>query len=486
MLPGTMTINKIAGTSYTNLTSSMSEKYGTYYRLIGILLDLALVNLSGYFAYLFTFWRENTIDMNHISMIHILLINFLWFNVTQISRLYHDIFSKDAIPTIRQSLISLTLFIVLIIALVYLIPEFTVTNKLIIYMVLVFSPMFLAGKICFLLLRRSHRSRLIEYTKVVIVGAGPVGVELGKVMESKLSMGYRVVGYFDDKPNLRAGDVYLLGKVSDCIQYVKSHGIKEVYCALPDRAIDKINKLMREADREMVRFKLVPDVKDYFKKNVNVNMLGHFPVISPRTEPLEKMNNKVFKRFFDICFSLLVVICLMSWLVPILAIFIKIGSKGPVFFKQQRSGKDNSPFWCWKFRSMRLNSDSDHMQALKGDSRITKLGAFMRKTSLDELPQFFNVLAGDMSVVGPRPHMLQHTSEYSELIDEFMVRHLVLPGITGWAQVSGHRGGTTEAGSMEARVAADIWYLENWSMLLDLKISFLTVWQVLAGHKNAF
>jgi putative colanic acid biosynthesis UDP-glucose lipid carrier transferase len=467
-------------------TNSMTEKYGTYYRLISVLVDLALLNLSGYFAYLLSLWLNNIGDALHISVVHILLINFLWFNVTQITRLYHDIFSKDAIPTVKQSLLSLLIFAVLLFSLAYILPEFTVTDTLLRYLIVSFSLLFLTGKICFLLLRRSHRARLIEYTRVVIVGAGPVGVELAKIMESKLSMGYRIVGFFDDKPNLQAGNVYILGKVEECIDYVKSHGIKEIYCALPDRAIDKINLLMRSADREMIRFKLVPDVKDYFKKNVNVKMLGHFPVISPRTEPLENMTNKVLKRCFDICFSLFILICLMSWLIPILAIWIKLDSKGPVFFKQLRSGKNNTPFWCWKLRSMRVNADSDLLQASAQDSRITRIGAILRKTSLDELPQFFNVLLGDMSVVGPRPHMVQHTTDYSGLIDEFMVRHLVLPGITGWAQVTGFRGGTATEGSMKARVAADIWYLENWSVMLDLKIFFLTIWQVLSGDENAY
>ncbi|MES2777729.1 MAG: undecaprenyl-phosphate glucose phosphotransferase [Bacteroidota bacterium] len=464
----------------------MTEKYGTYYRLISILIDLALINLAGYFAYLFVFWPNHTLDMDQINMIHVLLVNFIWFNVTQMSGLYRDIFIKDAIPTVKQSITSVFLFAVLICGLVYLIPEFTLNNHLIIYMLVIFTPLFLIGKIAFLLLRRTHRANLIEYTRVVIVGAGPVGVELARIMESKSSMGFRVVGFFDDKPHLQADDVFVLGRVNDCIDYVKRHNIKEVYCALPDRAIDKISRLMREADKELIRFKLVPDVKDYFRKHVNVRMLGHFPVISPRAEPLENMNNKVFKRLFDIIFSLFVVVFLMSWLVPLLALFIKLGSKGPVFFKQWRSGKDNEPFCCWKFRSMRVNDDAHSRQASKDDRRITRLGAFMRKTSLDELPQFFNVLMGEMSVVGPRPHMIQHTTEYSAMIDQFMVRHFVLPGITGWAQVSGLRGETSEEGSMEARVEADIWYLENWSMLLDLKIAFLTVWQVLTGHKNAY
>lgn len=242
---------------------------------------------------------------------------------------------------------------------------------------------------------------------------------------------------------------------------------------------------MREADKEMIRFKLVPDVKDYFKKNVNVTMLGHFPVISPRSEPLENISNMMFKRLFDVVFSFVVIVFVMSWLLPIIAILIKLESKGPVFFKQPRSGKDNKAFYCLKFRSMYVNGKANMAQAVKNDRRITKIGAFIRKTSIDELPQFFNVLAGDMSVVGPRPHMLRHTREYSAIIDEFMVRHFMLPGITGWAQVTGLRGETSEEGSMEARVKADIWYMENWSMFLDFKIVFLTVWQVIAGHEKA-
>lgn len=470
----------------TGMTSSMTEKYGTYYRIISVLADLALVNLAGYIAYLITQWPLEKVDFQHINSIHILLINFIWIYAAQISQLYQDIFAKDAIPTIKQSFFAFSLFSISVSLLIYLVPEFKVSTQLALYTLGLLAPMLLAGKIAFLLLRRTHRANLIEYTRVVIVGAGPIGTELAKIMESKSSMGYKVVGFFDDKPNLRAGEVNVLGSVADCIDYVKDNNIKEVFCALPDRALNKINKLMREADREMVRFKLVPDVKDYFKKNVNVKMLGHFPVISPRAEPLESVSNIVLKRIFDIAFSLFAILFVMSWLLPILAIWIKLESKGPVFFKQQRSGKNNAPFWCFKFRSMTVNADSDSLQATKNDMRITRLGAFMRKTSIDELPQFFNVLMGDMSVVGPRPHMLQHTNDYSALIDQFMVRHFVLPGITGWAQVSGHRGETNEDGAMEKRVEADIWYLENWSMLLDLKITFLTVWQVVLGHKNAY
>lgn len=473
-------------TDYHNLATSMTEKYGTYYKILGALGDLAIVNISGYVAYLILYWPTTNMVSAHISLIHILLINLIWFNVTQLTHLYKDLFAKDAIPTIKQSLFSLVLFVVIVGVVLFLTPGFEVSSKLITYMMLVFAPAFLAGKIIFLLLRRSRRMSLIEYTDIVIVGAGPVGIELHNILVNRPTLGYRVVGFFDDKPDLRSDDVRVLGSVSDCISYVKKFNIKEVYCALPDRAVDKINRLMREADKEMVRFKLVPDVKNYFKKNVNVKMLAHFPVISPRSEPLENISNQLFKRIFDVVFSLIAIVFVMSWLLPLMAILIKLESRGPVFFKQLRSGKDNKSFYCLKFRSMRVNADSDNAQATKNDRRVTRIGAFMRKTSIDELPQFFNVIMGHMSVVGPRPHMLQHTHEYSAIIDQFMVRHFVLPGITGWAQVSGHRGETREEGAMEARVEADIWYLENWSMFLDLKIAFLTVWQVFGGHKNAY
>jgi putative colanic acid biosynthesis UDP-glucose lipid carrier transferase len=464
----------------------MTEKYGTYYKLIGALIDLALINMSGYIAYLINYWPSGLSSHHFLSLLHVLLINVIWFNVTQISRLYHNMLSKEAIPTIRQALYSLLLFAVFMSCLAFFIPEFNVSRRLIFFTVLTFAPLFVLGKLCFLMLRRNHRERLTEYTRVVIVGAGPVGLELSKIMESYPGMGLRVVGFFDDTPVYKTNGALILGKVSDCIPFVKQYQIKEIYCALPDRAINTINQLMLKADQEMIRFKLVPDVKDYFKKNVNVKMLGHFPIISPRTEPLEILSNQMLKRIFDVVFSLLVVIFIMSWLTPLFALLIKMESKGPVFFKQLRSGKNNEPFHCLKFRSMEVNHDADHKQACKNDRRITRIGAFIRRTSIDELPQFFNVLRNEMSVVGPRPHMIKHTTEYSASIERYMVRHFLMPGITGWAQVNGYRGETHEEGAMEDRVKADIWYLENWSMFLDLKIVFLTAWQVFKKDDKAF
>jgi len=198
------------------------------------------------------------------------------------------------------------------------------------------------------------------------------------------------------------------------------------------------------------------------------------------------MFSKLFKRSFDIIFSLFIIIFVLSWLLPILAVLIKLESKGPVFFIQLRTGHNNTHFKCYKFRSMLINSDAHKKQATRNDHRITRVGAILRKTSLDELPQFFNVLIGNMSIVGPRPHMVSHTEEYSQLTDNYKAMHSLKPGITGWAQVSGLRGEVHNTEAMIKRVDADVWYMKNWSFMLDLKIIFLTFWITLKGDKNAY
>jgi exopolysaccharide biosynthesis polyprenyl glycosylphosphotransferase len=243
--------------------------------------------------------------------------------------------------------------------------------------------------------------------------------------------------------------------------------------------------MMKFCDDKMIRLRITPDFSSFMQRKINVDFFGGIPVITLREEPLQYEFNRFLKRVFDIIFSLLVIILVMSWLLPIIAMLIKLTSKGPVFFAQTRSGIDNKAFTCLKFRSMALNDYSDLKQATKNDPRVTKIGRFLRKSSLDEMPQFFNVLVGDMSVVGPRPHMIRHTEDYSKIVDGFMVRHLVLPGITGAAQVNGYRGETKSDEDMIVRVKYDVWYLENWTLLLDIKLIFLTVINLIKGSENA-
>ncbi|MBC5992526.1 undecaprenyl-phosphate glucose phosphotransferase [Pontibacter cellulosilyticus] len=463
----------------------MNYRYSKLSKGLNILIDFFLLNLALYAGFAFVHPDLIGQDITEDHKLDFLFLNLVWFYCSNVTNLYEDIFRRDAIPTINATLKALGLYLLIGLLLKLSLKQFDLPNSLITLSFVVFSVLLLSWKTLFLLIRRPARWSLVKYKTIVIVGAGALGLDLYNHLKMNKQLGYKVLGFFDDDLSKCKKGLRVLGKVEDCFDFVEENNIAEVYCALPDVAQEKIKCLMLEADKRLIRFKLVPEVKDY-RRNFNIELFGHLPILTPRKEPLEDKANEIIKRGFDVVFSSFVIVLLLSWFVPLMALIIKLDSKGPVFFRQIRSGKDNRPFYCLKFRSMHVNGDSDKKQACKGDVRITRVGAFIRKTSIDELPQFFNVLMGDMSVVGPRPHMLKHTEDYSNLIDKFMVRHFLTPGITGWAQVNGHRGETTNPVFMERRIEADIWYLENWSFLLDLKIVVLTAWQTIRGNDNAF
>jgi putative colanic acid biosynthesis UDP-glucose lipid carrier transferase len=325
-----------------------------------------------------------------------------------------------------------------------------------------------------------------NFKQVIIVGAGSSGNQMYNYFKTEIASGYRFLGFFDDNKSECLYQQQVMGNIYDVHHFALTNKVDEIFCALPLTASKHIRELMTFADNNLIRFKIVPDFRGFLNKKVQMDFYDSVPVLTVRREPLENMFNRFVKRTFDIVFSLAVIIVLFPVLIPVLIILIKLSSPGPAFFVQKRSGRNNEEFLCYKFRTMAVNKDSDTTQACKGDCRITAVGKFLRKSNLDELPQFFNVLYGNMSVVGPRPHMLLHTKEYSMLIDKFMVRHLVKPGITGWAQVNGYRGNTINQKYMIKRVRYDMWYIENWSLLLDCKIIFLTVYNMIRGEENAF
>ncbi|MCG9793532.1 exopolysaccharide biosynthesis polyprenyl glycosylphosphotransferase [Flavobacterium algicola] len=274
--------------------------------------------------------------------------------------------------------------------------------------------------------------------------------------------------------------------LTDAINTAAEQKIDELYIVTKSDFIVDLNHFFELGDKHCMRLKFIPDFSAISKAHFSASNFNNFHVIKPRYEPLQDANNRLIKRIFDIIFSLGVIIFILSWLYPIIAIIIKKQSKGPVLFKQLRTGKKNEPFYCYKFRSMYVNSGDESQQAKKGDARTTPIGKFIRRTSLDEMPQFFNVLLGSMSVVGPRPHMIKHTTDYNDHIHNFMVRHFVKPGITGLAQVSGLRGETKKVSDMKRRVRTDIEYVQRWSLVTDIKICFLTIVVTLKGDENAF
>ncbi|MCR4029645.1 exopolysaccharide biosynthesis polyprenyl glycosylphosphotransferase [Flavobacterium panacis] len=321
---------------------------------------------------------------------------------------------------------------------------------------------------------------------VAIWGFNPTSIQLASKLESN-SYFFNFLGIINDADEDKAVDKASFNHaLINIIHSASEKGIQELYIVVKTEFIDDLNTYFELADRYCIRLKFVPDLSSISKFSFSSTSYENFHIIRPRHEPLQNAYNRLVKRVFDIVFSLLVITFVLSWLYPILAIIIKRQSKGPVLFKQLRTGKKNQSFYCYKFRSMAVNTDSDSVQAKKGDMRVTPIGKFIRRTSLDELPQFFNVLQGDMSVVGPRPHMIKHTEDYNSQINDFMVRHFVKPGITGLAQISGHRGETKKVSDMKKRVKADIEYLQNWSLIKDLKICLLTVVLTLKGDENAF
>ncbi|WP_447635562.1 exopolysaccharide biosynthesis polyprenyl glycosylphosphotransferase [Flavobacterium microcysteis] len=315
--------------------------------------------------------------------------------------------------------------------------------------------------------------------RVIIIGNAKSAIQLRDFFNENPDYGYKLEKMFTLVPNKKE-------QVEECFTFAMDNKIDEIYCSLSDLSNADINKFIDFTDNNLKILKFIPDNKEVLARNLIFDYYDYIPIISLRNIPLDEVANKIIKRIFDIVFSLIIIIGILSWLIPILTILIRLESKGSVFFKQKRNGLNYKEFYCYKFRSMRLNEIADLYQVSKNDPRITKVGKFIRKTSIDELPQFFNVLLGDMSVVGPRPHMVSHTEMYARRIDKFMVRHFIKPGITGLAQTKGFRGEVESDKDIIYRVKFDIFYLENWSLLLDIKIIFLTVINAIKGEEKAY
>jgi putative colanic acid biosynthesis UDP-glucose lipid carrier transferase len=321
---------------------------------------------------------------------------------------------------------------------------------------------------------------------VAIWGFNKTSIELASHLETNSCfMHFWGIINEDSSENYESKEAFN-SALTEAIHIASDQNVNELYIVAKLDFITDLNYYFELGDKYCMRLKFVPDFSPISKVHFSSSNFDNFHVIKPRHEPLQNPYNRLVKRVFDIIFSSLIIVFILSWLYPILAFMIKKESKGPVLFKQLRTGKKNDSFWCYKFRSMTVNAQSDNLQAQKGDARVTKIGKFIRRTSLDEMPQFFNVLLGNMSVVGPRPHMLKHTTDYNNQIKNFMVRHFVKPGITGLAQVTGLRGETKKVSDMKRRVRADIEYVQQWSLVKDIKICFLTVIVTLKGDEKAF
>jgi len=414
-----------------------------------------------------------------------IIVNFSWFFVTTFTKLYVQETLRDSLLqfyALTKSYFAYILFFLIYLFLVF--AEDFNYKKFSVYFLLV-GVSFSLIRIIFFLYRKKNRfkvgRKLFKYN-TVLIGESYYSKLLLSNKELRRYFGIRELYFVEEK--------YRESNNSKCIsQFFKDldrfHINNIVLC---DNRIDieLYQKIIDIAEHKMIRIYMVPDFKNKLLSSYYLEIIHDVPFLKLIKEPLSSPGKQFLKRTFDFLFSLSVTIFLLSWLIPIVAIIIKLESKGPVFFIQKRSGLKNNAFGCIKFRSMAVNEIADLQIAKKNDSRVTKFGAFMRKTSIDELPQFLNVLVGNMSIVGPRPHMLSQTEQYSKITKKYMTRHIVKPGITGWAQVMGARGEIFSDQDMQKRIEKDIWYIQHWSFFLDIKIIFLTFYNVVKCDKQAY
>ncbi len=462
------------------------QRYSKFFKALHFIVDIFILNVAIILAFHTRFTADDyPLGFQDKYVVLYMVFNIVWVLVALVFRIYElyrvvrvDNVIKNLIKAVGLHLLLISIFIVSL-------KWYYFSREFLFYTYLYFGMLVVISRTAFLIFIGHIRSAGINTRTAVIIGSGPVALETYNLLANHSEYGFEFLGFFTDDEFEEDKGRKLLGKIDDIEKFAENNKVDEVFCAIPLAKTEKIRSLMNFTDRKMIRFKLVPDFRGFYNQKMALEFYEDLPVLLRRAEPLQNAFNSAVKRFFDIMFSLTVILTILSWVTPIIAILIKINSKGPVFFQQKRSGKVNQVFNCLKFRTMYVNDDSDEVQATENDPRITTIGHFLRRTSLDELPQFFNVITGDMSVVGPRPHMLKHTEEYSKEIDKFMVRHLVTPGITGLAQVRGYRGETKGSDLMYRRVRTDVWYIENWSFLLDLQIIFQTVLNGFKGDKMA-
>jgi putative colanic acid biosynthesis UDP-glucose lipid carrier transferase len=407
--------------------------------------------------------------------------NFAWMIATWLSNLY----SQNNITTFeifsRKTLRSYIYFLALIMVFIVLFKQEGLSRLFVMTVLVSIGLVIFVNRLVYIVIAQYIRNREEFVRKVIIIGYNDVSKKLVKQLEED-TLNTKIIGYCEDEQEVHELSTYpIVGNLNNVIEVSKQFQANEIFSTIAPDENDSIYELMKQADQACIRFKLIPNFNTFTRLPVHIDYFGSLPVLSLRKEPLDDIANRVRKRIYDFVISSIVIILVLSWMIPLLGFLIWLDSRGPVFFVQMRTGKNNQPFRCIKFRSMKINKESDILQATKGDARITRLGKFLRRSSLDEFPQFLNVFMGSMSIVGPRPHMLKHTDDYSGTINRYMVRQFVKPGITGWAQINGFRGETKTIWEMEKRVENDIWYLENWSLWLDTRIIFMTAYKLFVG-----
>lgn len=455
------------------MTTAQTGRYSKYIRPFSVTLDLLAINLLCLF-----FFRE--LNLNVLS--YVVYQSVAWIILAFFTKFYGIYRFTTPIEIISKLFKQAVLFLLIVIAFFPFSKQVIFSGKAVaIFVSLSFGLITIFKFLLFYYLKEYRIVTGSNFRNAVIIGYTKESIKLKELFETRNDYGYRFLGFFSD----RKTNSNIIGRIENLKAFVEENNVDQLYCSLNEISNEQLKDLIDFADENQKTIKFIPDTNGIFAKNLKIDYYEMFPVLSLQKTMLHEPVTKIFKRAFDIVFSLIVIIGLLSWMVPLLAILIKLESRGSVFFKQGRPGIDEKEFFCYKFRSMQINKTTEK-EASKNDPRVTKIGRFIRKTSIDEMPQFLNVLLGDMSVVGPRPHLWTQNKVYGNKIKKYMVRHYVKPGITGLAQVRGFRGEIETDEDMINRIKFDVFYIENWSLILDIKIIILTVVNIFRGEEKAY
>ena len=456
--------------------------------LIGDIIIISGSWLAAYYLRFSAFWW-NDYSGNPLSHDYFLLLIaslFLFPFIFKNMGLYKQRRTSTIMSEEFDVLKASTLAILIIIAVSYLLKKDSYSRLVFLYFSIFSIFLLILERFMLREVLRFFRSKGYNVRRVLIIGAGELGERVAKKINDSSWTGLEISGFLDDSVDVGAciQGTKVLGRIRDINKITNELDIDQVFIALPVQSFKKMIYVINRLNNETVTVRIVPDLYQAITLNASIEEFEGMPLINLTDIPMHGWS-VIVKRIADIGFSSLVLL-MLSPLMLTIALIIKHTSKGPVIFKQKRYGLDGKEIKIYKFRSMTVCEDGPNIpQASKGDARITSFGAFLRRTSLDELPQFINVLQGRMSVVGPRPHAVAHNEEYRKLIKSYMWRHKVKPGITGWAQVNGWRGETDTLNKMEKRVEYDLYYIENWSPWLDIKIVWFTLWKGFI-HKHAY
>ena len=444
-------------------------RYSGYIRPFSYLIDLIIINVLAIYC----------IPLQIHEIIYLVLISCIWFIIAANLGFYEVYRYTKVIAILNCSLKQGIVFTLFCLSFAFFYTEKFNVQKVVLFTSIAVSLILFIKLFIYYFLRKFRVLFGGNFRTVVLLGNNNTINPLKLFFTENPDYGYQLIKVFNLEDHKK-------DRINDCLSFVLANKIDEIYCSMANLSDRQVSELTDFADNNLKTLKFIPDEKQILSRNFTFEYYDYIPVISLRNIALEENLNKIIKRIFDLIFSLLIIVGLLSWLTPIVALFIKLESNGPLFFVQKRNGLNFKEFNCYKFRSMDLNDQADLQQVSRDDIRVTKFGKLMRKTSMDELPQFFNVLLGEMSVVGPRPHMVSHTNIYAQKIDKFMVRHFIKPGITGLAQTKGFRGEVETDADIINRVKYDIFYIENWSILLDVKIILITIFNTLKGDKKAY